>query len=91
MKNQNLAREPRRMWEVKTKVVPIFRNSTVAIDGQLKGYRSRHINYFNPEFCTAGISKDTKKSIGNVKDRKKKHFGVPWQLVVARHHNFTSC
>ena len=31
------------------------------------------------------------KSIGNVKDRKKKHFGIPWQLVVARHHNFTSC
>ena len=48
-----------------------FRNSTVAIEGQLKGYRSRHINYFNSEVCTAGISKDTKKSIGNVKDRKR--------------------
>ena len=47
------------------------------IEGQLKGYRRRHINYFNPEVCTAGISKDTKKSIGNVKDRKKRHFGVP--------------
>ena len=30
-------------------------------------------------------------SIGNAKDRKKEHFGVPWQLVVAQHHNFTSC
>ena len=30
-------------------------------------------------------------SIGNAKDRKKKHFGVPWQLVVAQRHNFTSC
>ena len=63
----------------------------VAIEGQLKGYRSRHINYFNPEVCTAGISKDTKKNIGNVKDGKTKHFGVPWQLVVARQHNFPSC
>ena len=64
----------------------------MAIEGQRKGYRSRHINYFNLEVCTAGISKDTKKSIGNVKGQeKKKHFGVPWQLVVARHHNFISC
>ena len=68
-----------------------FRNSTTAIEGQLKGYRRRHINYFNPEVHTAGISKDTKKSNGIVKDRKKKHFGVPWQLVVVRHHNLTSC
>ena len=61
-------------------------------EGQLKGHRSRHINYYlNPEVCIAGISKDTKKSIGNVKDREKKHLGVHWQLVVARHHNFTSC
>ena len=59
-----------------------LRNSAVAIEGQLKGYRSRHINYFNPEVCTAGISKDIKKSIGNVKDRTRKHFGVPWQLVL---------
>ena len=68
-----------------------FRNSTVVIEGQLKGYTRGHINYFNPEACTAGISKDTKKSIGNVKDKKKEHFGVHWQLVVAQHHNFTSC
>ena len=71
----------------RTNCIGGFRNSTVAIEGQLEGYRGRHINYFNSEVCTAGISKDTKKSIGNVKDRKKKHFGVPWQLVVARHHN----
>ena len=42
-------------------------------------------------FTAIIIIKDTKKSIGNVKDREKKHFGVHWQLVVARHHNFTSC
>ena len=38
-----------------------------------------------------GSARILRKGIGNVKDRKKKHFGVPWQLVVARHHNFTSC
>ena len=59
-----------------------------AIEGQLKGHRRRHINYLNPDVCIAEISKDTKKSIGNVKDGKKKHVGVLWQLVVA---NFTSC
>ena len=91
-KYQNLARELRRMLEVKTKVVPIvFRNSAIATEGQLKGHRSRHINDLNAEVCIAGISKDTKTSIGNLKDREKKHFGVHWQLVVARHHNFTSC
>ena len=88
-KYQNLARELRRMWEVKIKVVPIVLGA-FATEGQVKGNRSRHINYLNPEVCIAGISKDTKKSIGNVEDREKKHFGVPWQLVVARHHNFTS-
>ena len=41
-----------------------------------------HITYFNPEVCTAGISKDTKKSIGNVKDRKKKHFDVFRNLLL---------
>ena len=74
-KYQNLARELSRMWEGKTKVVPIVlggsRNSAIAIEGQLKGHRSRHINYFNPE-AIAGISKDTKKSIRNVKKKKKK-------------------
>ena len=64
------------------------RNSAVAIEGQLKGHRSRQVNLLNPEVCIAGISKDSKKSIGNVKDRKKKYFGVSWQLVAARHHNF---
>ena len=47
-----------------------IRNSAIATEGQLKGYRSRHIDYPNPEICIAGISEDTKKSIGNVKDRK---------------------
>ena len=74
-------------------ITPIFKKSLIVEQFQgnyLKGYRSRHINYFNPEVCTAGISKDTKTSIGNVKVGTRKHFGVPWQLVVARHHNFTS-
>ena len=67
----------------RTNCIGGFRNSAIAIEGQLK-----HIAH---QVCIAGISKDTKKSIGNVKDEKKKHFGVPWQLVVARHRNFTSC
>ena len=75
----------------RTNCIGGFRNSAIATEGQVKGHRSRHINYLNPEVCIAGISKDTKKSIGNVKDREKKHFGVHWQLVVARHHKFTSC
>jgi len=37
------------------------------------------------------IRKNTKKSIGNIKDRKEKNFGFSWQLVVALHHDFTSC
>ena len=69
-----------------------LRNSAVAIEGQLKGHKSRLIKQLNPETCIAGISKDSKKRFGNVKDRKKKEFGVPWQLVAARHHKlFTSC
>ena len=64
-KYQNLARELRRMWKVKTKsrtnCIGGFRNSAIATEGQLKGHRSRHINYLNPEGCIAGISKDTKK------------------------------
>ncbi|XP_068704584.1 uncharacterized protein [Montipora foliosa] len=76
-KYQNLARELRRMWEVKTKVVPIVLGALGTVPLRLKGnlikgHRSRHINYLNPEVCIAGISKDTKKSIGNVKDREKK-------------------
>ena len=54
------------MWKVKTKVVPIVLGALgtvpLRLKGNFKGYRSRHINYFNPEVCTAGISKDTKKS-----------------------------
>ena len=54
------------MWKVKTKVVPIVLEALgtvpLRLKGNFKGYRSRHINYFNPEVCTAGISKDTKKS-----------------------------
>ena len=89
-KYQNLAREENVGSENQSRIGG-FRNSTVAIEGQLKGHRGRHINYFNPEVCTAGISKDTKKSIGNTKDGKNKHCGVPWQLVVARQQNFNSC
>ena len=75
----------------RTNCIGGLRNSAIATEGQLKRHRSRHINYLNPEVCIAGVSKDIKKSIGNVKDREKKHFGVHWQLAVARHHKFTSC
>ena len=50
---------------------------TVSIERPLKKCRKRQIIYSNPEVCIAGISKTIKKSIGNVKDIKKKHFGVP--------------
>ena len=71
-----------------------LRNSAVAIEAQLKGRRIRHVSQLNPEVCIAGISEDSKKSIRkfNVKDRKKKYFGAPWQLVAVRHHKLsTSC
>jgi len=47
------------------------------IEGQFKGDRSRHINFFNPQVCIAGVSKIAKKSTGNVMDRKEESFGVP--------------
>lgn len=72
---------------LKEKEVPIVVGAlgTVPLRLKLKGYRSRHINY--PEDCIAGISEDTQKSIGNVKHRKEKHSGVPWQLVVSCYKN----
>ena len=70
---------------MKTKIVPIVMGALgtvpLRLKGNLKGIGSLH----------CWISKDTKKSIGNVKVRKEKHFGVPWQLVGARHHDFSSC
>ena len=91
-KCQNLARELRRMWEVKAKVVPIVLGALGTVSLRLKGnLKDIGVDTSITLICPAGISKETKKSIGNVEDRKKKHFGVPWQLVVARHHNFTSC
>ena len=69
--------------QCRTNCIGGFRKSAVAIEGQLKGHTSRHINQLNPEVCIAGISKDSKKTIRNVKVRKKKYFGVPWQLVAA--------
>ena len=94
-KYQNLTRELRRMWEVKTKVVPIVLGALRTVPLRLKGNLKdlgvdTSITLIYPDICTAGISKDTKKSIGNVKVGTRKHFGVPWQLVVAQHHNFTS-
>ena len=94
-KYQNLTRELRRMWEVKTKVVPIVLGALRTVPLRLKGNLKdlgvdTSVTLIYPEGCTAGISKDTKKSIGNVKVGTRKHFGVPWQLVVAQHHNNTS-
>ena len=83
-KYQNLAGELRKMWEVKTKVIPIvlgaLRTVQVRLKGNLKGIGVDTSITLIQKFALLGY---TKKSIGNVKDRKKKHFGVPWQLVVA--------
>ena len=80
---------------MKTKVIPIVLGALGTVPLRLKG-NLKDIGVdtsitLKPEVCTAGISQDTKRSIGNAKDRQKKHFGAPWQLVVARHHKFTSC
>ena len=75
-KHRNLAKELRRMWEVKTNMVPVVLGALgtvpLRLKGNLKGHRSRHVNQLNPEVCIAGISKNSKKSIRNVKGRKKK-------------------
>ena len=77
-KYQNLARELRRMWEVKTNVVPIILGALgtvpLRLKGNLKEHRSRHVNQLNLEVCIAGISKNSKKSIRNVKEKEEEIF-----------------
>ena len=85
-KYQNLSRELRRMWEAKTNVVPIVLGALGTVPLRLRG----NLKDIGVDTSINLIQKSALLGSARIL-RKKKHFGVPWQLVVARHHNFTSC
>ena len=59
-KYQDLAREVRKMWGVRTKVIPVVVGALGSIPLRLKdNLRGRHSCWTDPEMCIVGVGKNS--------------------------------